>query len=290
MFNIEVGTIHLMTVTEITETAYTLTKQDTTATLSIENATRVLEVDESVDVFVYHDKENNLLATMTLPEVTTSSFGWAEVIQIVPRLGAFVNFGLDREILVPYDALPAYRSVWPNHGDKLYIYLTTDKQGRLLAGLANEDSFDDLYVFAGDLLVNTIVKGHIIRVDREGAVVLTEENYRGFIHHTEVEREPRLGAFVEGRVIEAKVDGSINVSLLPLKHERMDADAEAILALLHASAGVIDFSDKSDPEEIKNTFKMSKSSFKRALGRLFKQRLIIQKEGQTHLVDKPAEE
>lgn len=284
MYKIEVGTFHSMTVTGKTEESYTLTKQRATVTLAVENATRELALDEEVDVFVYHDKLHNLLATMNFPEVTTGSYGWAEVIQIVPSLGAFVNFGLDREFLVPHDTLPAYRSVWPKHGDKLYVTLTHDKQGRLLARLASEESFDDVYEYGGEQPVNTEVRGYTIRVDREGAVILTDENFRGFIHHTEVAREPRLGEYVFGRVIEAKEDGSINVSLLPLKHERIDTDAEKILAYLNESAGEMNFTDKSDPGQIKTVFQMSKSSFKRALGNLMKKRLINQKDRKTFLV------
>src|SRR5690625_7484295 len=104
--------------------------------------------------------------------------------------------------------------------------------------------------FATDIDLNDQVSGQIIRVDKEGAVLFTEENHRGFIHYTEREREPRLGEFVSGRIIELKEDGTINVSLLTIKHERMDDDAEKINAYIQEAGRVITFSDISVPNNI----------------------------------------
>src|SRR5690625_4677428 len=114
--------------------------------------------------------------------------------------------------------------------------------------------------------------------------MITDNTERGFIHHTEREVEPRLGEYVTGRVIEVKEDGTLNVSLLPLKHERMADDATKILSYLEESAGEMTFTDRSDPEEIRATFHMSKSAFKRALGRLMKEKKIEQRDGKTFLL------
>src|SRR5699024_8137084 len=170
-------------------------------------------------------------------------------------------------------------------GDQLYVTLDTDKKGRLLAVPATEKVFNDLYGFATEVELNDAVVGRAIRVDREGTVIFTDENYRGFIHHTEREKEPRLGEQVTGRVVEVKEDGTLNVSLMPLKHERMSDDAEKILMFLEKTEdGSMPFGDRSDPEKIRATFGMSKSAFKRALGRLMKERKIEQQDGKTYLV------
>src|SRR5699024_3556145 len=118
--------------------------------------------------------------------------------------------------------------------------------------------------------LNQVVSGPVYFTSKEGSVMLTEEKYRGFIHHTEREREPRLGEHVTGRIIEVKEDGTLNVSLLPLKHERIDDDAELILAYLNEHDGEMPFNDRSSPDDIRNTFQISKSAFKRALGRLMR--------------------
>jgi len=114
--------------------------------------------------------------------------------------------------------------------------------------------------------------------------MITEEDYRGFIHHTERKQEPRLGQLIQGRVIEVKEDGTLNVSLRPLKQHSMGEDADAILELLEESDGMIPFSDKSDPEDIRGTFNISKAAFKRALGMLMKENKIEQRDGNTYLL------
>src|SRR5699024_5231278 len=112
---------------------------------------------------------------------------------------------------------------------------------------------------------------------------ISEDMYRAFLHHTERDREPRLGQFVTGRIIEVKEDGTVNISLKPLKQDRIDDDAEVILTYLKENDGVIPFTDKSDPNDIRKTFNFSKSAFKRALGRLMKNEKVEQKEGKTYL-------
>lgn len=285
MNELKVGTIHTMKVTEQINNTYTVTKQATNIPLHEENTTDSITIGQMVDVFLYHNIDGKIEATMQFPHVMAGTYGWAKVVNTVPHLGAFVQIGLPRDVLVPYSDLPAFKSVWPEEADQLYVTLSHDKQDRLLAKLANEEVFLDLYEFAGEVALNTRITGTIIETSREGAVVITEENYRGFIHHTEVEREPRLGETVHGRVIDAKENGSINVSLLPMKHERIDSDAESILTELEASGGVIPFSDNSSPEQIRHHFQMSKSSFKRALGRLMREQKIEQKDGKTYLID-----
>src|SRR5699024_10096224 len=100
---------------------------------------------------------------------------------------------------------------------------------------------------------------------------------------TERDVEPRFGQYITGRVIEVKEDGTLNVSLLPLKHERINDDAERILAFLKEHHGEMSFGDTSDPEAIRETFQMSKSAIKRTLGHVIKTKLITQQEGKTIL-------
>src|SRR5699024_11218065 len=108
-----------------------------------------------------------------------------------------------------------------------------------------------LYSFSHNLELNDTVSGYIVRVDREGAVMMTDNKERAFIHHTERDVEPRFGQYISGRVIEVKEDGTLNVSLLPLKHERINDDAERIHAFLKENYGEIIYGDKRDPEAIR---------------------------------------
>jgi len=281
---LEAGTIHTMTVEEKTNAGYQLMKGNERAFLPIDYADHELKQDAVIDVFLYYDKKGQLVATMKMPKMVIGSYNWVEVMDVIPNLGVFVNVGIEEEVLVSSDDLPYLQTAWPLPEDMLYVTLSTDKKGRLLAIPATEKIFNDLYSLVTDVGLNNEVTGRAIRVDREGTVIVTKEDYRGFIHYTEREKEPRLGEEITGRVIEVKEDGTLNVSLMPLKHERMADDATKILSYLEESAGEMTFTDRSDPEEIRATFHMSKSAFKRALGRLMKEKKIEQRDGKTFLL------
>ncbi len=109
------------------------------------------------------------------------------------------------------------------------------------------------------------------------------ENYRIFVHNTEQEKEPRLGQEVDVRVVEVHDDGTMNGSMLPRVEERLSGDSEVIFNYLQNLGGKMPFTDKSTPEEIQEMFNMSKGAFKRALGRLMKERKITQEDGWTKI-------
>lgn len=281
MEQLPVGTIHAMRVQKKTDKGYILVKGSMKAMLE---TTETYEEENLLDVFVYINDKKELLATTTMPTAVVGSYGWVTVKDTIPHLGSFVSIGIEDEVLIFKEDLPAFPSVWPAAGDKLYVTLKTDAKNRLLAIPAKESDFQDLFDFAENVELNAPVQGTIIRVDREGAVLLTEDNYRGFIHYTEREKEPRLGQFVSGRVIEVKENGTLNVSLKPMKHERLEDDGERILAYLEKVGGEMPFGDRSDAQAIRENFQMSKSAFKRALGGLMRQKKVEQRDGKTFLL------
>ena len=131
-----------------------------------------------------------------------------------------------------------------------------------------------MYTAAPETLLHTTITAHPYRLLRVGTFLLSKEGYKIFVHESERRSEPRLGEAVEVRIIGHKEDGTLNGSFLPLAHERMDDDSEMILTMLNEYGGELPFSDKSDPEAIKDVFNMSKGSFKRAIGRLYKSKRI----------------
>ena len=283
MSELRIGTIQTMKVLRKIDTGYVLEKDMSEALLHHNETENKLEENQEVDVFLYTDKKGQTIATTKLPSIHRDVYGWAEVAEVLKNLGAFVNIGTPKEILVSIDNLPVYENVWPAAGDKLYVTLGTDQKGRLLAIPASEGIVDIQCVGAPVEALNQTFSGRVYRTDKEGTVILTEENYRGFIHHTERKVEPRLGEWVTARVIEVKNDGSLNMSLRPLKQQGMLEDADTILQHLKENNGVIPFSDKSDPDDIQGIFNISKSAFKRALGKLMKEGKIEQHGGATHL-------
>ncbi|MCA0983118.1 hypothetical protein LCL89_03540 [Halobacillus yeomjeoni] len=241
-----------------------------------------LEPNQNVKVFIYNDKKGHALATMFLPEATRDSYGWAEVDEVVPNMGVFVDIGLEeREVLVSNDDLPLLKSVWPKEGDHLFVSLEIDKKGRLLAEPISEQEVMDDIEKAPSSILHDEVTARVYKATKAGTAVLTGEGYRGFIHPHERKEEPRLGQTLTARVIDVKEDGTINLSLRPVKQESMKEDAEVIYEYLQENDGVMHLHDKSDPQEIRETFQISKAAFKRAIGQLLKERKIEQKDGKT---------
>ncbi|MGE6752540.1 CvfB family protein [Rossellomorea sp. NPDC071047] len=245
--------------------------------------TEEIQEGDTVKVFLYHDKDVRLTATMRIPKVQVGAYGWAEVVDKREDLGVFVNIGLPKDILVSADDLPKFLELWPNQGDQLFLTLNRDKQDRLYGRLATENIIEQVSRRASTEMMNAKVQGRVYRLLRVGTFFLSEQGYRCFVHENERKAEPRLGELVEGRVIDVKDDGNLNVSFLPLKQDKMLDDSEVILEYLEQRNGAIPYWDKSLPEEIKDRFNMSKASFKRALGKLMKEDRVYQEEGWTYL-------
>ena len=246
-----------------------------------------LEIGDEVTVFIYHDKQARLTATMNIPEIQIDKYGWAEVVNVQKKLGVFVNIGLSKDILVSLDDLPNIDRLWPEVGDRLYICLKTDKNDRLFGRLTTEDIIQEITVKAPlKGIRNTTVKGNVYRLLMVGSFFISEEGYRCFIHESERKEEPRLGEFVEGRVIESKEDGTLNVSLFPFKQDLMEEDADIIYTYLMNRGGAMPYGDKTPPNDIQFHFGLSKGAFKRALGKLMKEGKIYQEEGWTYSSDR----
>jgi predicted RNA-binding protein (virulence factor B family) len=237
---------------------------------------------DTIKVFLFKDRRGNLSATSALPHVTKGTYGWAKVIKMDAREGAVVDIGSAREVIVKPSDLPLLKELWPETGDHLYMTLRTDFHGDLFGRLATEDRVAETFVEAPTSLMNENLKARAYRLLPIGSFLITvPQGYRVFVHHTEQMAEPRLGEEVDVRVIGVKEDGSLNGSMLPRKQERMMDDAETLYRYLQDVGGKMPFTDKSSPDEIYDMFNLSKASFKRALGKLMKEKKIEQKDGWT---------
>ncbi|MBD7983906.1 DNA-binding protein [Sporosarcina sp. Sa2YVA2] len=239
---------------------------------------------DTVEVFLYMNRRGELAASSKLPNMTCDSFGWARVIRIDDKEGAYVDIGSAFEVLVNKADLPRVKELWPKTDDELYMTLRTDLGGNIFGRLATEERVQELILEAPSTLFNQTLKARAYRLLPVGSFFLSiPENYRIFVHHTEREHEPRLGQEVEVRIIDIKDDASLNGSLLPRKQERLGDDAETVFRYLSDVGGKMPFSDKSTPDEIDEMFGMSKAAFKRALGKLMKEGKVSQSDGWTML-------
>jgi len=284
MSKLQPGTVQTFTVLGTTDHGYVLIEGNDEILVHFNDAAEEMERGDQVQAFLYQDKQKRMVATTYMPEIDFDTYGWCEVIEQIGNVGVFVDIGIPKHILVSSDDLPPKKSLWPKAEDKLYVRLDQDKSGRLIAKPATEEVIEGEAEPAPNELLQKPISGHVYRLNPHISAILTEEGYQGFIHYTERKEEPRLGQWVKGRVIEVKGVGSMNVSLRPLKEEALGEDAEAILSYLHENGGVMTFTDKSDPDAIRDTFQISKAAFKRAMGTLMKEKRIKQDNGSTYLI------
>lgn len=240
------------------------------------------EIGEEIEVFLYRNRQGGVSATPMIPHILPSEYGWAKVLKVSQREGAVVDIGTTREVyLLPAD-LPQILELWPQQGDHIFMTLRTDRHGDLYGRLATEEKVLELMQPAPETAFNQNLQARAYRLLPVGTFMLSvPEMYRIFVHETEREEEPRLGEEKTVRIIDVKDDGTLNGSLLPRKQERLSDDADEIMRYLEESGGKMPFTDKSSPDEILEIFGMSKAAFKRALGKLYKNRQIIQEEGWT---------
>ncbi|WP_257350436.1 CvfB family protein [Pseudalkalibacillus decolorationis] len=279
-------TLHL-TVARTTEIGYILmnSNRDEVFLHQLE-ASEGLEENQKVNVFLYQDHQGRLAATMTMPFIDLNSVAWLEVVGVKHNLGVFLNIGIKKDLLLSKDDLETDRNLWPQEGDKLYCGMKIDKRGRLFADLATSEEIETLSEPAPDTIRNQYLEGYVYRHGELGVLIFTDEQYIAFLHEDETDRIVRLGERVKVRVTFIREDGRINVSLKAPKEIAYGEDAETILAYLSENDGFMPYHDKSSPDEIKEQFHLSKAAFKRAIGKLLKEKKVEQSPEGTRLIEK----
>lgn len=286
IMNQSLGNVITGLVTDINEKAYFIQKDGVTYKL-LKNGETTYQLGDTVEGFAYVAMNKDTMMTQEIPEVRMGNYSWATVVDTRKDLGVFMDIGLpDKELVVSLDELPTLKHLWPKKGDRLLITIRVDEKDRMWGEQAPESIFESMSRKGAEELNNQNITGTAYRLKLVGTYILTEDNYLGFIHPSERKDEPRLGEVVSGRVIGVRNDGILNVSLMPRAHEAISDDAGMLLAILERThTGSFPYTDKSDPDEIRERFGISKAQFKRALGNLMKQRKITQENGETKLVD-----
>jgi len=244
-------------------------------------------VGDVVTGFVYVDKDDHRRLTTLEQKATNEHYGWGTVTAVRKDLGTFVDTGLPgKDVVVSLDDLPLEKDQWPKVGDQLYVKLIIDRKERIWGHLAWHEDFWNLAGPAYDNMQNQDLRAIVYRNKESGTFVyLPDNNMLGFIHPNERFSVPRVGQELQVRVIGfRKEDRSLNLSAKPRAYEMLDADSQMILAYLQSMGGKMAFNDKSNPDEIKATFGISKGQFKKALGGLMKAKKIKQSPEGTELI------
>jgi predicted RNA-binding protein (virulence factor B family) len=225
------------------------------------------KVGDKINVFVYRDSDDKIIATVKKPKITLGEIATLKVVEM-SRIGAFLNWGLEKDLFLPFKEQIGDIRLNGEYMVGLYI----DKSDRLCAtmNLFKVLRTDSPYK------VNDIVRGTVFSLKRGlGAMVAVDNKYLGLIHEGEIIKPLHSGQSVEVRVSNIKEDGKLDLSLKDAPRLQIDKDGEKILKVLIRNKGSLPLNDDSSPEEVNKILGMSKSSFKKASGRLMKRRLII---------------
>ena len=220
------------------------------------------QVGDTLDVFVYTDKKGFLLASVDVPEIDLQTIKKLRVKKVVAA-GAFLEWGLNKDLFWPKS-----EQRYPVKEGRSYpVVLFTDKSGQLLASgnIYPHLSSDSPYQ------VENEVSGVVYDMsDNWGVFVAIDNKFFGLIPKSELYQELSYGDQVYARVMRVRDDGKLDLALRRRAHVQIKDDSEYILDELIARKGFLNLHDKSSPEEIRSQLHMSKSAFKRAVGRLLK--------------------
>lgn len=234
-------------------------------------------IGNEITVFVYLDYEERPVATTLKPYILLNEFALLRV-NYTNKFGAFMDWGLEKDLFVPFK-----EQARPMEQGHLYlIYMYMDEMTDRLVGSSRINQFldnENITVENGEKV--DLIVSHITEL---GINVIINEKHQGLLYKNEVFEDLRTGDKIVGYIKNIRPDGKIDVSLQPFGMERVDISAQTILDELNANQGFLSLNDDSDPEDIKTALKMSKKTFKKAIGTLYKQKLIEIKEDGIYLV------
>ncbi len=225
-----------------------------------------IEPGDPIEVFLYKDSDDRLIATTGEPKIELGKLAVLDVVD-TGKFGAFLNWGLEKDLFLPFKQQTAK----VEKGDQCLVSLYIDKSQRLCATMRVYELLSTNSPYKKDDEVQGIVYD---TSDNFGTFVAVDNQFSALIPKKDSFGNFRVGQTVTARVAAVKPDGKLDLSVKDKIPMQMDKDAEMILAKIEKCGGVLPFTDKADPELIKKEFNMSKNAFKRAVGRLFKERKI----------------
>lgn len=240
--------------------------------------TEDMEFGEDIEVFIYKDSEGRNVATTEQPKLQVGEIALLEVFD-VNEIGAFMEWGVEKHLLIPFRNQG--RRLSP--GDETLVFMYLDEETHRLVGTTKlmkhmDGNPDKLKVGEGVELMmwhpttlgyTAIINGHMV----------------GLVYQDDIYEDLWPGDIKHGFIKRVREDGKIDLSLRPFGYNKVTDESQKILDYLNKHNGVMDFTDKSNPDSIARAFRMSKKVFKKALGLLYKQKLVVLEKDQTRLSD-----
>ena len=276
---IDVGLINTLKINRFTDNGAYLIAQDEEEVLLPKTYLKddMIEGDE-IEVFIYTDSEDRLVATTTYPKGIRGDFIVTEVVDVA-SFGAFVDIGLPKDLLVPLTKQKTRFEV----GDKKALFITIDDKTNRLIGTEKISNYclTDTRHFKKNQKVNILV----VHQTDLGYKVIVENAYEGLVFKNEIFTPIEVGSTLDAFIKNKRPDGKLDIILQEIGKKNVQKHASgSIVEMLESNNGFLPFTSKSDPEDIKNTFGLSKKNFKATLTKLIGENKIKVVEGGIQLV------
>ena len=225
------------------------------------------QIGDEMEVFIYNDSEDRLIATTETPYATVGQFAFLRVSE-VNNIGAFLQWGLAKELLVPFREQKARM----RQGGTYLVYIYVDDASKRIVASAKIEKFigNTIPEYVPGAKVRALVYGQ----SELGFRCIVDNLHSGLIYSNEVFRTVSPGEEIDAYVKRIREDGKIDLTISPVVTVRVERLASSILNRIRANAGRLNISDHSPAEQIQDMFKCSKKDFKKAIGQLYKQRAI----------------
>lgn len=259
----ELGKRRMLTVVKKVDFGVYLGTKDEKVLLPKKEVPKGIEAGDPVEVFLYKDSDDRLIATTAVPGITLDKLAVLAV-KDTGKIGAFLDWGLPKDLLLPFKEQTAK----VKKGDQVLAALYVDKSGRLCATMKVYDRLKTDSPYKKDDAVEGIIYEES---DNFGFFVAVDYCYCALIPKREAYGALRVGDVVHARVAKVHEDGKLDLSVRKKAFLQMDVDAQMIMERMKKRGGKLPLTDKSDPELIKKELGLSKNAFKRAVGRLLKE-------------------
>ncbi|MEG2009965.1 MAG: S1-like domain-containing RNA-binding protein [Oscillospiraceae bacterium] len=224
------------------------------------------QVGDEVEVFVYKDSEDRLISTLKKPKITLGELAVLKIAQVT-KVGAFLDWGLEKDLLLPFKEQEGDLKT----GDERLVTLYVDKSDRLCASMKIYELLENKAPYK----MNERVSGTIYSYNEQlGFFVAVDNKYHGLLLNKELYGSFAIGDKLDARVKRVRPDGKLELSVREATPLAIEGDAQRILDFMKRGGGKTKLNDDSTPETIKAQLNMSKKAFKRAVGRLLKEGAI----------------
>jgi uncharacterized protein len=252
---------------------------DSTIFLPFRDTDKELNPGDQIEIFIYQDNEGRDTATTLQPKITLNQIELLEVKQVT-RHGAFMDWGINKDLFVPYKE----QSNRMMEGRKNLVYLYIDKKSGRLTGTTKIER----YLVETPITVEEKEEVDIIIWNKSelGRNVIINQTHEGLIYQSDIFSNLKYGEKRKGFIKQIRPDNKIDVTLRPFGYKKVEPNADQIYEILQKGDGYLDLHDKSDPDLIRARLEMSKKTFKKAIGLLYKNHLIRIEDDGIYLAEK----